>query len=37
MINDEFNVRVNTEYGVVVFDIENKYIKLKYIISALTQ
>tara|TARA_R110002051_G_scaffold145976_1_gene218864 strand:- start:1053 stop:1775 length:723 start_codon:yes stop_codon:yes gene_type:complete len=37
MINSEFNVRVNTEYGVVVFDIENKYIKLKYIISALTQ
>tara|TARA_R110001583_G_scaffold4721_2_gene26976 strand:+ start:2051 stop:2773 length:723 start_codon:yes stop_codon:yes gene_type:complete len=37
MINDEFNVRVNTEYGVVVFDIQNDYIKLKYIISALTQ
>ena len=37
MINDEFNVRVNTEYGVVVFDIQNTYIKLKYIISALTQ
>tara|TARA_R100001082_G_scaffold60324_1_gene33527 strand:- start:1086 stop:1811 length:726 start_codon:yes stop_codon:yes gene_type:complete len=37
IINEEFNVRVNTEYGVVVFDIEDKDIKLKYIISALTQ
>ena len=37
LINEEFNVSVNTEYGVVVFDIEDKDIKLKYIISALTQ
>ena len=37
IIDEEFNVRVNTEYGVVVFDIEDKDIKLKYIISALTQ
>jgi hypothetical protein len=37
IINTEFNVKVNTEYGVVVFDIEDKDIKLKYIISALTQ
>ena len=37
IINEEFNVSVNTEYGVVVFDIEDKDIKLKYIISALTQ
>jgi hypothetical protein len=36
-INDEFVVKVNTEYGVVVFDIEDKDTKLKYIISALTQ
>jgi len=36
-INNEFIVKVNTEYGVVVFDIEDKDIKLKYIISALTQ
>ena len=37
IIDEEFNVKVNTEYGVVVFDIEDKDIKLKYIISALTQ
>tara|TARA_R100000664_G_scaffold24123_1_gene33813 strand:+ start:1201 stop:1929 length:729 start_codon:yes stop_codon:yes gene_type:complete len=37
IINDEFNVKVNTEFGVVIFDIEDKDIKLKYIISALTQ
>ena len=37
IINEEFNVSVNTEYGVVVFDIEDKDIKLKYIISDLTQ
>jgi hypothetical protein len=36
-INNEFEVKINTEYGVVVFDIEDKDIKLKYIISALTQ
>ena len=37
IINEEFTVRVNTEYGVVVFDINSNDIKLKYIISALTQ
>ena len=37
VIDDGFNVRVNTEYGVVVFDIQSNDIKLKYIISALTQ
>ena len=37
IIDDEFTVRVNTEYGVVVFDIQSNDIKLKYIISALTQ
>ena len=37
IIDDEFSVKINTEYGVVVFDIESKDIKLKYIISALTQ
>jgi hypothetical protein len=37
IINNEFTVKINTEYGVVVFDIEDKDIKLKYIISALTQ
>jgi hypothetical protein len=36
-INDEFEVKINTEYGVVIFDIQDKDIKLKYIISALTQ
>ena len=35
--NDKFDVKVNTEFGVVVFDIESNGIKLKYIISALTQ
>ena len=37
IINDSFNVKINTEYGVVVFDIMRDNIKLKYIISALTQ
>lgn len=37
IINDKFNVKINTEFGVVIFDIENNGIKLKYIISALTQ
>jgi len=37
IINDSFNVKINTEYGVVVFDIMQDNIKLKYIISALTQ
>ena len=36
-IDEKFDVRVNTEFGVVVFDIQNNGIKLKYIISALTQ
>tara|TARA_R110002020_G_scaffold137796_1_gene307371 strand:+ start:8041 stop:8763 length:723 start_codon:yes stop_codon:yes gene_type:complete len=36
-IDEKFNVSVNTEFGVVVFDIQNNGIKLKYIISALTQ
>tara|TARA_R110002094_G_scaffold14191_2_gene25113 strand:+ start:140 stop:862 length:723 start_codon:yes stop_codon:yes gene_type:complete len=37
IIDDEFNVKINTEFGVVIFDIQNDGIKLKYIISALTQ
>ena len=37
IINNEFKVKVNTEYGVVVFEIEGSDIKLKYIISTLTQ
>ena len=37
IINDKFNVKINTEYGVVIFDIQENGIKLKYIISALTQ
>lgn len=36
-INNEFVVKINTEYGVVVFEIEANGIKLKYIISTLTQ
>ena len=37
IIDNEFIVKINTEYGVVVFEIEANNIKLKYIISALTQ
>ena len=37
IINNQFKVKINTEYGVVVFEIENSDIKLKYIISTLTQ
>ena len=37
IINNNFNVKINTEYGVVVFEIKESNIKLKYIISALTQ
>ena len=37
IIDNEFIVKINTEYGVVVFEIEANDIKLKYIISALTQ
>lgn len=37
LLNDDILVKINTEYGVVVFDIEESDIKLRYIISALTQ
>jgi len=37
IIDNEFVVKINTEYGVIVFEIEANNIKLKYIISALTQ
>jgi len=37
LLNDDIRVKINTEYGVVVFDIEDSDIKLRYIISALTQ
>ena len=37
LLNDNIRVKINTEYGVVVFDIEENDIKLRYIISALTQ
>ena len=37
IIDNEFMVKINTEYGVVIFEIEANNIKLKYIISALTQ
>ena len=37
LLNDDIRVKINTEYGVVVFDIEENNIKLRYIISALTQ
>jgi len=37
IIDDKFDVKINTEFGVVIFDIQNDGIKLKYIISALTQ
>ena len=37
IINNDINVSINTEYGVIIFDIEQNNIKLKYIISALTQ
>jgi hypothetical protein len=36
-VSDVFKVRINTEYGVVVFETEANGIKLKYIISSLTQ
>ena len=35
-ISDKFKVRINTEFGVVVFEAEATGIKLKYIISSLT-
>jgi len=37
LLNDDIRVKINTEYGVIVFDIEESNIKLRYIISALTQ
>jgi hypothetical protein len=37
IINNQFKVKINTSYGVVVFEIEESGIKLKYIISTLTQ
>ena len=37
LLNDDIRVKINTEYGVIVFDIEENNIKLRYIISALTQ
>ena len=37
LLNDDIRVKINTEFGVVVFDIEESNIKLRYIISALTQ
>ena len=37
IINNNFSVKINTEYGVVIFEIKESDIKLKYIISALTQ
>lgn len=37
IINNDITVNINTEYGVIIFDIEQSNIKLKYIISALTQ
>ncbi len=37
IINNEITVNINTEYGVIIFDIKQSNIKLKYIISALTQ
>jgi hypothetical protein len=36
-INDTINVSINTDYGVVIFDICNNSTKLKYILSSLTQ
>jgi hypothetical protein len=36
-INEDINFGINTEYGVTVIDILNNSIKLKYIITSLTQ
>lgn len=36
-ISDDINFGINTEYGVTVIDILNNTIKLKYIITSLTQ
>ena len=36
-ISDIIDVSINTDYGVVIFDIYNNSTKLKYILSSLTQ
>jgi hypothetical protein len=36
-IGDDINFGINTEYGVTIIDISNNNIKLKYIITSLTQ
>ena len=36
-ISDDINFGINTEYGVTVIDINNNDIKLKYILTSLTQ
>jgi hypothetical protein len=36
-ISDVINVSINTDYGVIIFDISNNSTKLKYILSSLTQ
>ena len=36
-ISNSFAVKINTQFGVVVFDNSLNNIKLKYIISSLTQ
>ena len=36
-ISNNFAVKINTQFGVVVFDNSLNNIKLKYIISSLTQ
>jgi hypothetical protein len=36
-IGEDINFGINTEYGVTVIDISNTNIKLKYIITSLTQ
>ena len=37
LISDDINFGINTEYGVTVIDITNNDIKLKYILTSLTQ
>ena len=37
LISDDINFGINTEYGVTVIDICNNDIKLKYIVTSLTQ
>lgn len=36
-LSNSIDVNINTEYGVVIFDIINNGIKLKYIVTSLTQ